>query len=417
VIRATGPLSPAAPAGESLALALRAQSRRSSVEATLHLPLPRSLAARLQPDPDSHLARALTGTLLDDPDGMTELARLSSDDFTATIHIGPHGSRPAAMPAAPFRVLTGESISRALDQCAASTADSALLVALPGTPDSGRAEREARREDAADQSTDTERMSRCGAPWLVAYQTDTGAVCVSPYTRHSLLVRADGSARPHFEWPRPIVGELPFGDGGAVAWDNGMSAGSSTPSVMFRRRPAGEVIVEEIDVRPTVGTWWRGRLYWSCYPTPLHSWVGIASWAPGDLRRELPGVTAYALLPDEDALRLELCSFAPNAGYAPQPGGKAMRWRPGVAAELLAFPADGPTSCAAPGHGWSVSIHPETNMVLFRREARTMRMTCHAPLRAAWVGTSLLVSTIGRDLLLFDAIATLLDAASRNRSR
>jgi predicted lipid-binding transport protein (Tim44 family) len=51
---------------------------------------------------------------------------------------------------------------------------------------------------------------------MVAYQAASGAVCLSPRTQQSVVVTEHGRIEPHYTWPRPISGELPFGERGAA---------------------------------------------------------------------------------------------------------------------------------------------------------------------------------------------------------
>ena len=254
---------------------------------------------------------------------------------------------------------------------------------------------------------------------LVAYAREEGVVCVTPYTRRSFLVGADGTVRPHLEWPRPIVGELPFGEGGAVAWDNGMSAPGSSGCVMYRRCANDAAIVQEISLRPAIAWWWRDRLYFNCYPTPLDTWVGLASWAPGsDAHQEVQGLTLFGMLEDANGLRLEPCVFRSNAGYDRQIGREGWVWQPGRELRPTVLGTLGQTSCQAASGEWVVAVHPQSDLLRFESPAgETCSVRCHFPLRAAWVGGSLLVSTGDREVLLFSGLADTLSHLARERAQ
>ena len=84
----------------------------------------------------------------------------------------------------------------------------------------------------------------------VAYAIDDGVVCARLHATESFIVREDGSIESHHRWPRPITSELPFGEAGAIAWDQGGTLQSGTlPSyVMYRRTPEEAVTIEELPV-------------------------------------------------------------------------------------------------------------------------------------------------------------------------
>jgi hypothetical protein len=127
----------------------------------------------------------------------------------------------------------------------------------------------------------------------VNYSTGDHAVCTAPGGTTVLLVDEDGSVRTCREWPRPILYELPLGDGGAVAWGDGLSRPGEIGSgyVMWREDDRGDVRVLDLPFRPITGAWWNGRIYWSCFPRRVETWVGLASWAPGEEARfEVPGL-------------------------------------------------------------------------------------------------------------------------------
>ena len=241
---------------------------------------------------------------------------------------------------------------------------------------------------------------------------------MTPYSRQSLVVRPGGEIEPHLAWPRPIVGELPFDDGGAIAWGNGMARWPDTrvepPYVMYRHRESDEIRIEEISVRPTFGTWWEGRLYWNCYPTPIDSWTGIASWAPGEVARlDVPGVLLFGMHVEGDSLKLEPCVFTRLSGFERRALSQGWRWRPGGPLEATPLAADGPLSCRVVGERWTAVAYPESDLVIFEStDGRSAAMTCYYPLRLAWAGGSLLVSTAEREVLLFEDVVAALDRAT-----
>jgi hypothetical protein len=251
---------------------------------------------------------------------------------------------------------------------------------------------------------------------LVAYSTADGPVCVPTHSRQSIIVREDGSSRPHRVWPRPIVDELPFGDDGAVAWGAPPPRPGDLPEpayVMYRRHADDEVHIEDLSIRPVTGCWYGGRLYWSCYSL-LETWVGLASWAPGEaVRLEIPDLTLFAMQPDESGLRLQPCVYRTGAGNIRKRLADAWLWLIDGPPTRVASGPYGVASSQGACEGWTAIAHPEADLVRFETvDGRAVSMTCFYPLRVAWTGRSLLVSTVQRDLLLFEDMIEHLESAS-----
>src|SRR5262249_25168535 len=104
---------------------------------------------------------------------------------------------------------------------------------------------------------------------VLPYSTDRGAMCTVLRGSESFLVREDGATEPGFVWPRPANGELPFGDGGAIAWSVGATARwpeGGSGYVMYRHTAGEKAQVETLPFAPQTGVWWRDRVYWACYP-------------------------------------------------------------------------------------------------------------------------------------------------------
>lgn len=250
-----------------------------------------------------------------------------------------------------------------------------------------------------------------GGPRL-AYRTTAGAVVVKPHTPESSIVGADGTLRPHHAWPRPILEELPFGDGGAVAW--GSAPAHEVPfHVMYRTHAEAEVHIQTLPVRPVHGAWWRGRLYWTCYSW-VDSWFGVASWAPGEeVRLELPGLTLHALQPVSDGLILHPCIYRSGIGFEHRCISEGWMWR---GAESL-VPVDlGPYGSASSRDSrgdWMAIAHPDAHVIRFEAgDGRVRSMICHAPMKVAWEDDgALLVGTAQRALLRFDGLVYRLNRA------
>lgn len=252
-----------------------------------------------------------------------------------------------------------------------------------------------------------------GIKAAVAYATAHGVVCVTPNEPQSVLVAADGSVSVHHTWPRGIVGELPLGDGGAVAWGSGPAAlpESHGAYVMYRSARDAAVVIEELPVRPVCGVWWRERLYWSCWPGSAGEWSGLASWAPGEgLVLEIPGLPPIAgLHPGSDSLTLEPLRLGPQGRIGRGGMSWGWTWRPGEAPRPHRLAPQGAATAVASHRGWTATAYFAMDAIHLRSDAgREQWLTCYNPFRLAWFGQSLLVSTIERELCWFENLCEVL---------
>ena len=234
---------------------------------------------------------------------------------------------------------------------------------------------------------------------ILGYSASGGAVFVPLLGRESFLVRHDGSMDVHRSWPRPIIGELPLGIDGAVAWNNWPETG---PSYVMHRSSAGDTPhIQDLPFKPTIGAWWGSRLYWSGFPG------GIGSWAPGeDAAFSFPDLTLLSIHPDEAGLVLAPC--VRDEGGTPQRQRflEGWRWRPGALLEAVPLGLNGATSSRASHAGWTAFAFPDADVVqLVSDRGIAIAMTCYYPFTVAWAGSSLLVSTIEGELLLFEDLA------------
>ena len=243
----------------------------------------------------------------------------------------------------------------------------------------------------------------------VAYAIEDDVVCARLHATESFIVRGDGSIELHNRWPRPITSELPFGQGGAIAWDQGGTLPSGTlPSyVMYRRTPDDEVTVEELPFRPGTATWWNGRMYWASLGSDVHPGRGIVSWAPGEaVRFEVDDLFVYDMHPEESWLALEPRFIGSDNKPARKLLHQGWRWRPAdglVSRELGPY---GSSSARSRSNGWTATAYPESDLVRLESDnGRSLSMTVYYPYRLAWVGRSLLVSSIGCGLSLFEGLA------------
>jgi hypothetical protein len=243
----------------------------------------------------------------------------------------------------------------------------------------------------------------------VAYATDDGVVCARLHATESFIVREDGSIAPHHLWPRPITSELPFGEGGAIAWDQGGTLPSGTlPSyVMYRRTPEDAVTIEELPFRPAMGTWWNGRMYWASLGSDIHPGRGIASWAPGEaVRFDIDDVSVYDVHAEDGWLVLEPRFLGADNKPVRRLLNQGWRWRAADGLVPMALGPEGASSARSRANGWTATAYPESDLVQLKADdGHTVSMTVYYPFRLAWVGRSLLVSSIGCGLMLFEDLA------------
>jgi hypothetical protein len=138
--------------------------------------------------------------------------------------------------------------------------------------------------------------------------------------------------------------------------------------------------------------------------------VGLASWAPGETaRRDADGITAIGMHAGADGLRLDPCVFRPFVGYERGRLSEGWLWN-GREAHPLALEAEGAMAGRAVSDDWIASAYPEADLVRLESSGgRRIDMTCRYPRGLAWVGDSLLVSTVDREVLLFPGLRTHLD--------
>jgi hypothetical protein len=238
---------------------------------------------------------------------------------------------------------------------------------------------------------------------ILGYSMSGGAVFVPLLGLESVLVRHDGSMEPHRSWPRPIVGELPFGIDGAVAWNNWPETG---PSYVMHRAAAGDSpVIHDLPFKPTIGAWWGSRLYWNALPS------GIGSWAPGeDSAFSFSDLALLSIHSDETGLVLAPCVRDEWGSPRRQRFVEGWRWRPGAELEPIPLGLSGATSSRSSHGRWTAFAHPDADVVQLVSDRGTrISMTCYYPFTVAWAGGSLLVATIEGELLLFENLAVELE--------
>lgn len=242
---------------------------------------------------------------------------------------------------------------------------------------------------------------------LPVYGSAHGAVCASLHGYESFVVTGDGRLLPHVRWPRPICGVLPLGLDGAVGWNNGTHEWPrvSNGYVMTRRSPADPIEVHDLPVGPTSGMWWEGRLYWTLFP------AGLASWTPEDGLRVLDrDCTLLSLRADDSAIALTPCVRGADGNILRSSSPIEWRWSP--AGGLVTVPAGvaGSSWCRSADTVWAAEVFPEHDRIELRAaDGRRVTLTCYYPFQAAWAGGSLVVGTLHGELLMFAALAAILD--------
>jgi len=318
------------------------------------------------PADDAHLARVLTGAIARDDSSKPvewseiELAHLTAPDCpaSATVRFG-HGPAPATplipRPLVIPRVLTDEGAARS----------------------------------------------------VFAYSAADGAVCAGLNQRSSVLVREDGSIEPHSEWPRPINGELPFGNGGAVAWSVGSATWPNGGSgyVMYRSGPDEPITVESLPFGPSVGAWANGRLHWTCFP------FGLGTWTPGEQPAfSAPDLTLYAAHADASGLVLHPRVRNASGNTLRRLSHEGWRVTGGAARESVALGPFGSVSSQSVRGDWTAIAHPEADLIrIASASGASFSMTCYYPFMVAWAGRSLVVCTSDGDILLFERLVDVLE--------
>jgi hypothetical protein len=174
---------------------------------------------------------------------------------------------------------------------------------------------------------------------------------------------------------------------------------------MYRRSAGATATIETLPFAPQVGTWWRGRVYWICFP------FGVGSWAPGE-RAEfvLPDRTLFSVLGDDRGLVLGPRARMKDGAAERRLITEGWCWQPGQDPLSVSLGPLGVASSQCIAHGWHATAHPEADAIEFRREdGVSVTMTCYYPFGVAWAGRSLLVSTVDGELLFFERFTDVLN--------
>ncbi len=219
---------------------------------------------------------------------------------------------------------------------------------------------------------------------VLPYSTDRGAVCTVVRGKESVVVHEDGSVAPSLSWPRPIEGELPLGQDGAIAWgiETAQFPDGGSGYVMYRRHRHDEPRVETLPFAPQAGAWRQGRVYWACYP------FGVGWWAPNEPAgfalsdRSLFGVHAT----DED---LVLAPRARSSAGTPERRltRTAWRWSPGREPQPIPLDELGIASTQSTRGGWTARAYPEADVVRLENGRAHSDASMLLPVRCGLGGT------------------------------
>jgi hypothetical protein len=241
---------------------------------------------------------------------------------------------------------------------------------------------------------------------------DRHALVTARSTGRSWLIGARGEVRPASTWPGPVIGEVPFGPlGGAVAWDNGSAdpAHRFDPCLWVRDRIGADAVRVPTPFKPVRGVALPGgSIVWNC------SEGGLGVWSPdGGARLCFAEHVFIGMVPSGSTLLLSTGRFVDRVMSRRQtPHFLSWDLSGPTLGEGPAYSTAGPCSSQSASGRWRAASHPLASVVrLTRDDGAVFDLTCPEPLQAAWAGPSLVVLTMGGDLLVFRDLADTLDAA------
>ncbi|MBP7779399.1 MAG: DUF115 domain-containing protein [Acidobacteria bacterium] len=238
-----------------------------------------------------------------------------------------------------------------------------------------------------------------GPGWSVAAWDATHAVFTEAQQSYSWLLSEDGACTRLAEWPRAISAQVPWGEGGALAW-NAVTADA------FVRRADGDIVVtERLPFLPVHVAWggddgpvWcaRDRAIWH--------------WTPGTAPRRGGELPAAGFLRTERD-QLTVAPVVRNAAGVLERRRLDHEFRRlGDQWTRVAAPTEGQCARVAAGAGWQARSHPFGDLVrLDRADGASFRLACYSPLGVAWAGATLAVTTSDGTLLIFPRLADVLE--------
>jgi hypothetical protein len=212
----------------------------------------------------------------------------------------------------------------------------------------------------------------------------------------SLRIGVDGGLEQGSRWPGAITAEVPWGDGGALAW-NAVEA-----TTYVREHARSKAVAESLPFKPVHAAWAGGTVAaWCARDRQL--W----HWTPGTLARR------GSVMPAAGFTRIEGAEFV-VAPVERDGLGRAIRrrlgvewrgthtghdWRPVVVG------AQGQCAQVARRGSWTARTHPFADLVrLDADHGGAYWLACYAPLGIAWAGSTLVVVNCDGALLVFRGV-------------
>jgi hypothetical protein len=250
------------------------------------------------------------------------------------------------------------------------------------------------RDDAV--FIEPEILTESGLPpgWVCATVDAQWASVLPCSGKESLRIRADGYFEAHTAWPFELTGEIPWGtEGGALGWHRRASL------LWLRAARGADAMVASVPFHPfRVAVGPAGTAFWLGDQGGLWEWV---PGKPGRLITETP-MCGGLEIDGEDFILYPMERDAQNRVV---PRRFAHAWRYETAARRLqriALPAEAHCSTLTVGDDWTARASTFAGRIaLTHRDGRSAALACHAPFGVAWAGSSLVVTTMDAEVLLF----------------
>ncbi len=244
-----------------------------------------------------------------------------------------------------------------------------------------------------------------GPGWSVASWDESHAVFTEAQQSFSWLLSEEGACRRLAPWPRAITAEVPWEDGGALAWN------AVTSEAFVRGRGSDDVRATRLPFQPVHVVWGEdsGPL-WCARDRQLWHWTpGTAPTRGG----ELP----VAGFPRSERGHLVVAPVVRDAqGALERRRLRDEHWCIGGQWTVVDASSAGQCARVAAGRGWYARSYPFADLIrLDGLDGTSFLLACHSPLGVAWAGRTLAVTTSDGTLLLFPRLAAVLDALAGGR--
>jgi hypothetical protein len=232
----------------------------------------------------------------------------------------------------------------------------------------------------------------------------THALLTPMIQRRSVVIDAHGGFDYREPWPRPILGELGWGDsGGTVAWYNG-----DEPYLMLREAAGREARLIPVPFRPNricvepdgavVAATADGLWRWSAQEGPTRM-------------ADMPA--AVAIRPAASGYRIDPI-VKDDVGFTIRTHLRhAWQWETGLTApRRIDLGPDGPCWSISTGGAWTAAAFPHADRIrLTHPDGGVFTLLCYYPVTVAWAAGSLVVvSGTSGSVLLFENLLTTLAA-------